>query len=119
MRNTIPRIQPPSSSGVSLTISNPGTVTTTSISVYGIGEGFVSTPSGATSIGDLSAGGSTTVLPAVQPLWAGVSNKLPGQAAPALSSALTFGNFDNGGASSFSWKPVGNGTGGVNAGSPG
>ena len=41
------------------------------------------------------AGGSTTVLPAVQPLWAGVSNKLPGQAAPALSSALTFGNFDN------------------------
>ncbi len=59
------------------------------------------------------AGGSTTVLPAVQPLWAGVSNKLPGKAAPALSSALTFGNFDNGGASSFRWAPVGNGTGGV------
>jgi hypothetical protein len=58
-------------------------------------------------------GGSTTTLPAAQPLWAGVSNKLPGQAAPALSSALSFGNFDNGGAAGATWAPAGVGTGGV------
>lgn len=59
------------------------------------------------------AGSGTTALPAAQLMWTGISNKLAGQAAPTLSAAMSFGNFDNGGAARAVWAPAGLGVGGV------
>lgn len=57
------------------------------------------------------AGGTTR--PGSQPMWAGISRKLSGQAAPPLAGNLSFGNFDNGGTARAVWAPAGIGTGGV------